>query len=94
MRILSYRAIREFSAKYTDCAKALDNWYRIAKKAHWQSGADVKAELPDSDAVGDKTVFNIVLNRYRLIAHLNFRHQTLYIKAILTHRQYDKGDWK
>jgi mRNA interferase HigB len=48
----------------------------------------------NSDLVGEKTVFNISLNRDRLIAFISFRCQIVYIKAILTHREYDKGTWK
>ena len=54
----------------------------------------MKAQLHDTDLVGDKTVFNIANNRYRLVAYLSFRTQILYIKHILTHREYDKGQWK
>ena len=37
------------------------------------------------DRVGDLAVFDIGGNKYRLI---------VYIKAILTHREYDKGGWR
>ena len=66
----------------------------MVRQAQWKTGADVKETFSKSDSVGDKTVFDIALNRYRLIAFINFRNQAVYIKAILTHREYDKGDWK
>ncbi len=44
--------------------------------------------------VGDKTVFDIALNRFRLSAFISFRTGRVFIKAILTHKQYDKGEWK
>lgn len=31
---------------------------------------------------------------YRLIAYIRFDKQILYIKSVLTHRDYDKGTWK
>lgn len=94
MRIISNKPIREFSEKYTDSAEALANWKRAVKAATWQNQADVKAQFKDSDLVGEKTVFNIARNRYRLIAFISFRTQALYVKAILTHKQYDKGESK
>ena len=46
------------------------------------------------DKVGELTVFDIGGNKYRLIAHIRFEKQIIYIKAVLTHREYDKGRWK
>lgn len=54
----------------------------------------MRLTLSNSDLVGDKTVFDIAQNRYRLIAFISFRRQALYIKAILSHKVYDKGEWK
>jgi len=33
-------------------------------------------------------------NKYRLIVSLNYQKQIVYIKYILTHAEYDKGNWK
>ena len=73
---------------------ALNGWKRVVRAARWKSSADVKSTFPDSDRVGEKTVFNIAGNRYRLIAFIGFRWQAVFVKAILTHKEYDKGAWK
>ena len=44
--------------------------------------------------VGRRTVFNIHGNAYRLIARVNFVTQRVFILHVLTHKEYDKGDWK
>ena len=46
------------------------------------------------DKVGELVVFDIGGNKYRLIAYIRFEKQIVYIKAVLTHRDYDKGAWK
>jgi mRNA interferase HigB len=38
-------------------------------------------------------VFNIGGNKYRLVASVRFEVQVLYVRAVMTHRDYDKGDW-
>ena len=58
---------------------------------HW---AELKAAFNARDKVGELTVFDIGGNKYRLIAYIRFEKQILYIKAVLTHRDYDKGAWK
>jgi mRNA interferase HigB len=94
VRIISKKAIREFGKKYSDAVASLTEWQRIVVTAKWDTTADVKATFRNADFVGDKTVFNIALNRYRLIAFIAFRARVVYIRAILTHKEYDKETWK
>ena len=56
--------------------------------------AQLKEAFSSVDKVGDKCVFNVGGNKYRLIAWVHFEKQRLYVKAVLTHREYDKGAWK
>jgi mRNA interferase HigB len=94
VRIISERRVKEFVQRFSDAASALANWTTAVRASEWDNQADVKARFRDSDLVGDKTVFNIANNRYRLIAFVAFRTRIAYIKHILTHAEYDKGNWK
>ena len=69
-------------------------WKRAIRAAGWNNHAEVKAQFHDSDLVGEKTVFRIAKNRYRLIVFISFRTQIVSIREILAHRDYDKGAWK
>ena len=40
------------------------------------------------------TVFNIGGNKYRLIVKIEYKLQTIYIKHVLTHDEYNKEKWK
>ncbi len=42
------------------------------------------------NAVDKWTVFNIKGNKCRLINEINYRHQRLYIRHVLTHAEYDQ----
>jgi mRNA interferase HigB len=55
---------------------------------------DVQKFHRDAEAVGNFTVFNIKGNKYRLIVSIDYQHQLIYIKYILTHSEYDKEKWK
>ena len=48
----------------------------------------------NADLVGRRTIFNIAGNKYRLIARVNYRTQRVFVLYILTHADYDRGEWK
>lgn len=94
MHIISQRRIRDYSAQRPDCRSALASWYRIAKAATWNNLAEVRRDFPHADAVGNKTVFNIRGNTYRLITAIHYNKHRVHIRELLTHAEYDRGDWK
>lgn len=91
MRIISERRIRDFGERYSDAGTALGNWKRAVRAARWSTQADVKAQFKESDLVGERTVFNVANNRYRLIAYINSGAQIVYVKDILSHKEYSTG---
>lgn len=94
MRVISRRILREFCQNHSDYCTALYQWYRIANKAQWQNLIEVQETYKSAEAVSNFTVFNIRGNNYRLITDIIYYRQIIYIKYILTHADYDKGDWK
>ena len=94
MHVISYKAIREFKAGRPDAGPALDNWYRVCASCKWKSFAEVRQVFGSADWVSPYVVFNVAGNRYRVIAEINFRSQTLFIRRILTHQEYEEGKWK
>jgi len=60
----------------------------------FQSFAELRATFPSADQVGKLTVFNIGGNTARLIAAIHSNRQRIYIRAVLTHAEYVRGDWK
>lgn len=94
MHVISYKAIREYREARPGAGSALNNWYRVASACHWQSFAEVRQVFGSADWVSPYVVFNIAGNKYRPIAEINFRSQTLFILHILTHQEYAEGKWK
>ncbi len=86
--------MRVFCDKYPDAKVPLDAWYQIAEKASWHNIFEVKQSFPHADAVGSCTVFNIGGNKYRLITKIKYNKQVIYIRVVLTHKEYDKNEWK
>ncbi len=94
MHVITRKRLNEFAAKYPDAETALEHWYRMIKARRFGNFAELRELFPSADRVANKTVFNIGGNKYRLIAALHYNRGRIYIRAILTHREYDKGNWK
>ncbi len=94
MNVISYKRIREFSSRHRDAERSLRAWYKTVKKSNWQNLADLRQVYPSADLVGRYIVFNIGGNKYRLIARIVYRSQTVFIITVLTHEEYDLGRWK
>lgn len=94
MHIISHAKIIQAQADHPTSAPALDQWYRLSKRVIWRNFADVKGCFPATDKVGDKFVFDVGGNKLRLIAAIHFNAGRVFVRAVLTHKEYDKGDWK
>ena len=68
MHIISHAKIIKAQAVHPDCHSALDQWYRLTRRAAWRNVAEVRACFSGTDKVGDKFVFDIGGNKLRLIA--------------------------
>ncbi len=85
--------MREFWIRHSDCEQQLKAWYREAEKANWKTIHEIKHEYPGASILkGNRIVFNIKGNHYRLIVRFNFDYQIGWIRFIGTHADYDKID--
>ena len=72
MRVISKRAIREIWSKYADSEQQLKTWYKEVSKAKWISPQELKRNYPKSSILkGNRVVFNIYGNKYRLVVKMN-----------------------
>lgn len=94
MHIISRKKLKEFWLHYPDSQKPLDVWFRIVDRNNFKTLQELKSIFPSADKVGNKIIFNIGGNKYRLIASIHFNRAKVYVRAVLTHQEYDKGAWK
>lgn len=96
MRIIAKRTLREFwehDPSYLDCKGPLEAWHALVAQADWKTPSDVKHQFRQASLLkGNRVVFNIAGNKYRLVVKINYPHGVAYIRFVGTHAQYDQID--
>jgi mRNA interferase HigB len=99
VRVIARRTLVQFAESlrgnrdHKAVKAALDAWFHEARAAKWTSPIAVKRSYGNASIVGEgRVVFNIKGNDYRLVVAVNYRRQTVFIKWLGTHRQYDEID--
>lgn len=93
VRIVARRTLLAFAAAHADAAAPLGAWYRVAKRADWDTPAAVKASDPRASIIAnDRVVFDVKGGNYRLVVAIHYRTQIAFIRFIGTHAEYDDID--
>jgi mRNA interferase HigB len=94
MHIISRKRLNDFAGGHPDTRTALEYWYRHMKRRDFASLEEVRTVFPTADKVGKLTVFNLGGNKVRLIAAIHYNRRKVYIRAVLTHEEYDHNRWQ
>lgn len=96
MHVITKGKLRTFweDPKYPRAKGPMDRWYRAVAGAEWHEFADVKKTFNSCDQVGSKVVYNVGGNHFRIVTLIDYESQRVYIRAVLDHKEYDKGHWK
>ena len=98
MHVISRKRLLEASKKHGKLGVQLESWYRTTKSARWRSLDEVRQtySMADGVRVGDRvyTVFNVMGNAFRLVTEIFYQDQTILVRGVLTHAEYDRGDWR
>ncbi|WP_425387528.1 type II toxin-antitoxin system HigB family toxin [Desulfovibrio inopinatus] len=91
VRILKRKTLYIYCEKYSDAKSSLLAWHDLVSKRQYDNHADLKNDFPTADYVGgNRYVFNIKGNRFRLIVSLNFHVKLGYVKWFGPHAEYEK----
>jgi len=91
MRVVKRRTLKNFWEKHKDCENALKAWLLEMKHGEFDTPAAIKARFRSADPIaGNRVVFNIKGNQYRLVVKFHYNTRIAYIRFIDTHDKYDK----
>ncbi len=93
MRLIALSTLKTFWIRHPDAKQPLLAWHEHVKHADWQSPTDVKTDFGSASILQDgRVVFNLAGNKYRLVAWINYPYRVVYIRFLVSHRQYDQID--
>ena len=96
VRIIAKRTLRQFwerGARFADAREPLEAWHQEARHAAWRTPADVKAQYRNASVLRDgRIVFNVGGNKYRLVVRIRYDIQTIFVRFVGTHAEYDAID--
>ena len=93
MKVMGIKHLDDFRRNHADARGRIDAWLCEAKEAEWRTPADIKARYPSASILsGNRFIFDIKGNSYRLEVKVAFKYQTVVITRIGTHAEYIK--WK
>jgi mRNA interferase HigB len=93
MNIIVKRAILYYIEKYPNAKAALLAWYHEFSKVEFHHFNQLKNVYGSASIIGgNRVIFNIKGNEYRLIVSVNFKQLAAYVVWFGSHQEYDKID--
>jgi mRNA interferase HigB len=93
MHVISRKILQEFWRLHPEVEETLQAWYHEARAARWKAPQDIRNRYRSADFLpGNRVVFNIKGNQYRLVVKINYASGTVFIRFIGAHAAYDKID--
>ena len=95
MRVIAVSTLKAFwsQPEFRDSEMPLRSWLEEVRDASWRQPADIKAQFGSASILKNRrAVFNIKGTDDRLVVAVAYRFQSVYIKFVGTHAQYDAVD--
>ncbi len=91
MDILNSRIVEQFAEEHPDAKAPLSAWLSKTRSATWTTPADVVKTFNSADHLGgNKWIFNIGGNKFRMAAMVWIQNERVYVLKLMTHAEYDK----
>lgn len=91
MRVISKKTLKDFWLKHPQAQQGLSCWYQETKKSIWNTPSEIRGKYRSADFLhGNRVVFNIGGNKYRLIVKINYDYSIVYVRFVGTYKEYDR----
>ena len=105
MRIVRENELTKFAKRHPNTVVSLNHWVKLMREGSFKSFIDLRETFGRVSPVKVRprrfnhkpitlTIFNISGNDARLIAVVQYTKQVVTIDQVLTHDEYDTGNWR
>jgi mRNA interferase HigB len=93
VRVFNRSTVRAFADAHADAREPLFAWFAEVEGASWRGPDDLKTRFPSASFLaGNRVVFNIKGNKYRVVVAIKYEFFAFYIRFIGSHAEYDAID--
>ena len=86
--------VSDFVSVHPDARSSLSAWLAETERAAWLNPNQLKKSFGSATIIDGKVViFNVSGNKYRMETWVNYRTQSVYIRRIGTHQEYDEWEY-
>jgi mRNA interferase HigB len=90
MKLIGKQILNDFKERHTEARPQIESWEAEVEEAQWNTPVDLKHRYPKASILkGQRVVFDICWNKYRLLAQVNYKNKIVLVKKIGTHKEYD-----
>ncbi len=94
MQLVNTPILEALKASHADARGALDAWRAEVEQATWSTPQDIKDRYATASFLsGNRVIFNIKGNSYRLAVKVRFQNGIVMIEWGGTHAEYDKKNF-
>ena len=90
MHIISLKMLKSFWAIQPAAEQPMRNWHTLMEQTKLVDSNHVKTVFSSADYVKPYTIFDVGGNNFRVITVIHYNTGKVFIRWVLTHREYDE----
>ena len=94
MRVISKRPIRELWTRHPEARPALQDGSLRLGQCSAASFPELRQTFGSADYVDGFVIFDVGGTKYRIATVIHFDKQRAYVRAVMTHAEYDRIRWR
>ena len=76
--------------KHPAAESVLRQWHAIVEQTEFRDLGHIRKFINSADYVPPYVVFDVAKNNYRVVVIVRYREKRVYVREVMTHREYDK----
>lgn len=87
--MVARKLLTDFAGRHADVRCQIEAWFSDVEEADWKKPRDIKNRYPNASILaGNRVVFNLKGNKYRLLVRIQFDLQIVRVVKLGTHAEY------